>query len=232
MRPSHIRHPQHGFTLVELLVVISIIVLLAGLLVPAVGMVNAMAKRSADGKSIGQLYACAKAYAMNNDGAYPAYGNPVDAQKSQELLLWSTSDLVPKNFKSASKSGMPATGTQDNPSWTTTNGSHFSYDPSVPADPGANRPVMGNLPISSTKLNATVHSTNCMIVCGDGHTETLNSKKARPTGCAKNEGFWMPDKNTPTIPDYIFDSDGDLEDGVDVTVAGQGSTTRGYLRGW
>lgn len=63
---------QQGFTLTELLVVISIIAVLAGMLLPAVGMVRDAAKMAKCQSNIRQLGMAQFAYAQDNDGLLPA----------------------------------------------------------------------------------------------------------------------------------------------------------------
>jgi len=67
------RAPRHrdGFSLIELLVVISIIAVLAGMLLPAVGVVRAVAKRSVCANAMRQMGMAFEVYAQDNDGQVP-----------------------------------------------------------------------------------------------------------------------------------------------------------------
>jgi prepilin-type N-terminal cleavage/methylation domain-containing protein/prepilin-type processing-associated H-X9-DG protein len=70
-RPPHSRHALHGFTLVELLVVIGIIGLLAALLVPAVQQARESGRRMACANKIRQLGLAVQGYESQN-GCFPA----------------------------------------------------------------------------------------------------------------------------------------------------------------
>lgn len=67
------RHPARGFTLVELLVVITIIAVLIGLLVPAIGKVRDIAKRSSTEATFASLGTGIETYKADTKfgGAYP-----------------------------------------------------------------------------------------------------------------------------------------------------------------
>ena len=67
MTPAH----RPAFTLMELLVVVSILAVLAGLLIPAIASVKRMAHRTAAINGIKQLGLSVSAYAMDEDGRLP-----------------------------------------------------------------------------------------------------------------------------------------------------------------
>jgi prepilin-type N-terminal cleavage/methylation domain-containing protein/prepilin-type processing-associated H-X9-DG protein len=61
-----------GFTLMEILVVISIIVILAGLLTPALSRANRQAKKVECINNLKQIGMALNQYALDNNGSYPA----------------------------------------------------------------------------------------------------------------------------------------------------------------
>jgi prepilin-type N-terminal cleavage/methylation domain-containing protein len=62
---------RHAFSLIELLVVISIIAVLASILLPAIGMVRTSAKTVACGSNIRQMAIAMQVYAADNEGLMP-----------------------------------------------------------------------------------------------------------------------------------------------------------------
>jgi prepilin-type N-terminal cleavage/methylation domain-containing protein len=62
---------QRAFSLIELLVVISIIAVLAGMLLPAVGMVKAAAQATQCKSNIRQVFVAYHGYADDYEGALP-----------------------------------------------------------------------------------------------------------------------------------------------------------------
>ena len=71
MKPLVHRRRRRGFTLVELLLVVGIILVLIGLLLPAVGAARETARGVQCLSNLRQLAAAAHHYAASNDGSYP-----------------------------------------------------------------------------------------------------------------------------------------------------------------
>jgi prepilin-type N-terminal cleavage/methylation domain-containing protein/prepilin-type processing-associated H-X9-DG protein len=94
---------KKAFTLVELLVVISVIALLLSILVPSLRKARALAEKAACGSNIKQIALALGTYAMNNKGNYPAgyyhgrdiQGNLRDMQLGVDSFL-----LVSKHLES------------------------------------------------------------------------------------------------------------------------------------
>lgn len=63
---------RRGFTLIELLVVVGIIAVLAGLLIPVVGVVRRMANDIKCGNNLQQIGAAIEVYKSENDDVFPA----------------------------------------------------------------------------------------------------------------------------------------------------------------
>ncbi len=77
-----------GFSLIELLVVISIIAILAALLLPAVNLVRGMAHKTTCANSLRQLGIGFLSYAADNNGLYVAGDS--ECQPWNGRMLWST----------------------------------------------------------------------------------------------------------------------------------------------
>jgi len=74
-----------GFTLVELLIVIGVILVLAGLLIPAVAMARKAAGQARCASNLRQWAHAANAYAMQNDGYLPRRGQ---GKMPTQTLTW------------------------------------------------------------------------------------------------------------------------------------------------
>ena len=81
MAPSRDRA---AFTLIELLVVIAIIALLAGMLLPAIGMVRAAALKTSCMSRLGQVGLSLATYANDNEGLFP----PIAGESWHAQLAW------------------------------------------------------------------------------------------------------------------------------------------------
>lgn len=77
---------RHAFTLIEMLVVVSIIAVLAALLLPAIGLVRDTAKQIRCGSALRQVAMAFHGYAGDNDGLLPW----VKEQATGVNVLWAT----------------------------------------------------------------------------------------------------------------------------------------------
>jgi type II secretory pathway pseudopilin PulG len=66
---------NHAFTLIELLIVISIIIVIVGLVLPVLSMVRGKAKQAVCMSNMGQMFKCFAQYAIENDGYLPLESN-------------------------------------------------------------------------------------------------------------------------------------------------------------
>jgi prepilin-type N-terminal cleavage/methylation domain-containing protein len=77
---------RRGFTMIELLVVISVIVLLAGLLLPVISLVRRLANDVKCGSQLQQIAAAVEVYKGDNDGAFPEKLNDSDPNSTADLF--------------------------------------------------------------------------------------------------------------------------------------------------
>lgn len=84
---NRVRRGRAGLTLIEILIVVAIIVLLAGLLVPAIGWVRTKAMQTACSSNLAQLGAATLIYAEIEGGRLPASQN-WRATKPERSSAW------------------------------------------------------------------------------------------------------------------------------------------------
>ena len=99
---------HHGFTLVELLIVIAIIGVLVGLLMPAVSNARESARKTACASNLRQLGAALMAYGADNDRKIPYFTDPTPAppapyqpdSATDQLweISWKTRDAVARGL--------------------------------------------------------------------------------------------------------------------------------------
>ncbi len=77
-----------GFTLVELLVVISIIAALTALLLPGLGKARAMAKRVSCGSNLHQIDLAMHLYLNENKDTYPCAQDPLPKKQPTDPTIW------------------------------------------------------------------------------------------------------------------------------------------------
>jgi len=139
----------NSFTLVELLVVISIIGLLAGLSVPAIQGGLDKAKQQTDVSNIRQLGMILFADAMENEGSF-ATGNGIKDVVTNLIangLLNSTKILSGTGFKSAASTNAPDIDSRQNIAWVMLDGMTVSSNGVIPLliSRGVQAPIGQNL---------------------------------------------------------------------------------------
>jgi prepilin-type N-terminal cleavage/methylation domain-containing protein len=81
------KRARHGFTLIEMLVVIAIITILAGLLLPVLARAREQARRTACSNNLANIVKCCHLYALDHDAVFPIYGASLDSDGLKALNL-------------------------------------------------------------------------------------------------------------------------------------------------
>lgn len=182
---------RHGFTLVELLVVITVIAILASMVVPAIGFVKELANKSKCGKNQSGIFSGILAYSESADGKWPSpagtggqaklaysgtgYSGETGAKYTAgafELLAIANRDTITSNLFKCPSTTTTGPDPDKRPSpqsldtswgWSTKGRVAYSFDWSAPADSGSARPVLSDRSPKNHKKNAA------MICYADGH---------------------------------------------------------------
>ena len=102
-KPNRFRRPLHGFTLVELLVVIGIIALLISILMPALSRAREAANQVACASNMRQWATSLVAYSTDNRGWLPMFGQTYALDGPEPTLWWNT--LAPYLGKQPTNAG-------------------------------------------------------------------------------------------------------------------------------
>lgn len=79
---------SHGFSLIELLIVIAVIALLLSVLVPSLGAAKESARRVVCQQNLRQAHLGFELYREDHADVYPAAKDPISQPPEQELLYW------------------------------------------------------------------------------------------------------------------------------------------------
>lgn len=167
------KYSSPGFTLVELLVVVAIIGILAGILVPVLGRARESAKRKACTSNLKQLGLALNMYASENSENFPT--SATQGAKSALSLLYSTY-LGSKNVFSCPSNATTTTtlsaqatytdGTDGDNVWNVS----YGYDDAKSASDLGQVALMADYPAgSATTTNHQGDGVNILFV--DGHVE-------------------------------------------------------------
>lgn len=173
MKTIRSKYNSSGFTLVELLVVVAIIGILAGILVPVLGRARESAKRKSCASNLKQLGLGLNIYATDNSENFPT-GSSGQGARSSISLIYPTYLGTKKVFSCPSNATSTATlsaqstyddGSSGDTSWN----SSYGYDDSKSAADLGQIAIMSDTPTGSSSTNHQGEGINILFV--DGHIE-------------------------------------------------------------
>jgi len=185
MRPLRPRARRNSFTVVELLCVVSIIALLAGLFFPSLTSARQRAQSLACSSNLHQIGVAVSLAAVDNDGQYPLIepdpANPVYPASANAKSLYDT--LSPYGITTNTLQCPADRPTAGNPSNFQTHGSSYQWSPLADGE------TMGNVqlyfrnrifPVSSARLRlaldfTAVHFGRVNWLYGDGHVTWVHN---------------------------------------------------------
>jgi prepilin-type N-terminal cleavage/methylation domain-containing protein len=243
-----------GFTLIELLVVISIIAVLAGMLLPAINMVRASARKTSCGSQQHQIIIAALSYANDQEQLWPvrptgtdgtfkpiasADGLATTAGSLEYLCVQNGKELPVKLFTCPAASGTASPDPSLNlvysagtSAWANTTASPtpvrtpYAYDWSVPTAASSGRVVLAD-----RGNGVTNHLMVIMAACADGHVITINLLGSMPSGNI-TDGYGGKEAFSAFNTQISSDDDvySDVGDDLNTLRDNAGSATRCFLR--
>ena len=243
-----------GFTLIELLVVISIIAVLAGMLLPAINMVRASARKTSCGSQQHQIIIAALSYANDQEQLWPvrptgtdgtfkpiasADGLATAAGSLEYLCVQNGKELPVKLFTCPAASGTASPDpsptlvySAGTAAWANTTASPtpvrtpYAYDWSVPTAASSGRVVLAD-----RGNGVTNHLMVIMAACGDGHVITINLLGTMPSGNV-TDGYGGKEVLSAINTQVTGDDDvySDAGDDLNTLRDNAGSATHCFLR--
>jgi prepilin-type processing-associated H-X9-DG protein/prepilin-type N-terminal cleavage/methylation domain-containing protein len=110
------RRPAGAFTLVEILVVVSIIAVLIGIILPSIGKARESGRRVRCVSNLKQLGHAISSYCMDNDGGFPGTAPAAAPPNSADWVYWRPTTTTPPEkdpFYFAKSPILKTLGTQD-----------------------------------------------------------------------------------------------------------------------
>lgn len=242
---------RHAFTLIELMIVMTIIAILAAIMMPVISILQDMARRAQCGNNQKQIALAMLAYASETGGGFPvrptaaengpavpaATADPtLTALASLEYLsAFGNGELPPQTFLCPGRSSpRPAAASEamvsGNATWALRPAlgaaiPTYAYDWTVPGNAGATRVILADRPLSTDE--GTAHKKKAVATYADGHQLTVaktmgGSAGGNRTRSLDDADFDLAFNNPETTGDDIY---GDLGDGGK-RLPGSGSSTR------